>query len=129
MHSRQDNHFGLYALIAVSVSLIAYALTRPDGFADTAMRAQPSDQALTQSSVPAPTATVAPSPFAGGEDDEDESLDLPIDGVNDASNGDARVADIPNSMTINGDGMPVPAPPPVMSDHSITSEDEVPGAE
>jgi hypothetical protein len=129
MRFRPDNHTRFFALIVVGVTLAAYALARPDGIVDTAMRVQSSQQALDASPAPAPAATAVPAPSAVSEDDETESLDLPIDGVNDENSGDARVEDIPNSMTMNNDGVLVPAPPPVVSDQSISSEDGLSGAE
>jgi hypothetical protein len=131
MLARPDNHNRLFALVAVSVALVAYALARPDGIADTASRANTATNVI--NAAPAATATAAVPYLDVDSDDEEgstESLDLPIDDqVDEGTGGNSSTADIPGNMTINEAGMPVPAGPPALSDHSITSEDEVPGAE
>ena len=136
MISNRDNPVWLLAVIAIGVLLTAYAVARPNGFGDSVTSKKASEvetsaeAAPANSGSPAPAGIVVPSPPAPvlDADDDGETLDLPVDGVNDGQPGQAPVEDITGRMTINDNGVPVPAGPPALSDHSISSEDEVPGA-
>lgn len=133
MLTKKSTHVRLFAVVAAGILISAYAMARSDVIFNAGAHAQESET----KSDKTPELASAQSNSAGLDEelpeevDEDDAvgLDLPIGVENDDDAGENQIEDIPGSMNFDENGTLVRSEPRANHNSSMTSEDEVSGAE